>query len=109
MESNVRQLQLISASEVRNFLSIKETERMAKRRLESLQEQCKAAELALIAQVQQGIPTEGSEFSLRLREIERRFPAWKEHFIALAGKAAADEVLETTEPKSYLSLVVEVA
>lgn len=109
MESDVKQRHVISTFEVRAFLSMKESERSAKRRLESLQERSKAAEQALVGKVQQGIPMENGEFSLRLREIERKFPAWKEHFIALAGKTAADEVLKTTEPKAYVSLIVEVA
>jgi hypothetical protein len=42
-----------------------------------------------------------------IRDIARRFPAWKEHFIELAGKSAADQVLEGTEAKVYRNLVVK--
>lgn len=99
----------VSDGDVERFLSQRASEKRIKRLLERVQESVKAYEQEIIAKLDRGADVNTGNFGLRIRVSNRRFPAWKEHFISVAGKEAADQILERTEPKVHRNLIVEIA
>lgn len=109
MESSAARKLGISNQDIEMLLSQREAEKRLKHLLERVQESLREIEDDLVARLDRGADVSGCTYALRIRESARRFPAWKEHFINLAGKDAADQVLEQTEPKMFRNLVVEIA
>lgn len=109
MRSIAISLAVISEREITSLLSMKDNERYLRKRVESLQENIKQAEVSIIARIELGASTDCGPFCLQVRETTRRYPSWKEHFIGLAGKESADAVIEQTETKFYQNLIIEVA
>jgi hypothetical protein len=109
MESSAQRILVVSGYEIQTFLAKRESLRKIRLLVSRIEESLRAAEEDLIAKLDRGADVSGCEYGLRVKETHRRFPAWKEHFIAALGKDAADQVLESTEPKLYRNLVIEVA
>jgi hypothetical protein len=109
MESSAKRILTVSDYEAQAILAKRESLRRIRGYVDRLEESLKAAEQDIIAKLDQGADRSGCAYGLRVKETLRRYPAWKEHFIAAVGKEAADRVLEGTEPKSYRNLIIEVA
>lgn len=107
MKSSAEVMAGISDSDVERYLSQRESAKRFKRLLERIQESLRSAEQGIIAKLDQGADVSWCSFGLQVKEALRRFPSWKDHFISLAGKEAADRIVETTTPKIYRNLVVE--
>ena len=100
---------LVLDDEVNAILSKRAAEKKLKQFLERMQEELKVEEQNLIDKIDEGADLRYCSYSLDIKETFRRYPAWKEHFVELAGKEAADRVTEETEPKRYRSIVIEAA
>jgi len=90
--------------EVEQLLALRETQKELKRRLELVDQSVESAEQAIVSKLDSGADLTACGFGLEVKECERRYPAWKEHFIELAGKDAAHRVLAQTDPKIYRNL-----
>lgn len=106
-ESSATPKLVILDRDIQSVLAMREMELRYKRMLERAHEAVRLAEQNIIMKLDMGADTSGCGYGLRIREVERRYPAWKEFFISLAGKAEADRVSEATEPKVYRNLVIE--
>ena len=98
---------VLSQSEVDQYLSLKETQDALKKRLTLIEDALTAVETSIIEQIEGGIDTSRCGYLVSVKTVERRYPAWKEHFINHIGKAVADKILEQTEPKIYRNLLVK--
>ncbi len=93
--------------EIEELLALKETQKELKRRLALIDQSVQSSEGAIIVKLDSDADLSSCGFGLEVKESERRYPAWKEHFTELAGKEAADRVLAQTEPKVYRNLRIE--
>jgi hypothetical protein len=109
MRTGVQRKLIVNQAEIENILAMRETAKSIKQRLEVLQETIKSQEQEVISKLDQGANVSPGEHVLSIRETEKRFPAWKEHFIEACGKTAADEILEGTEAMVYRDLLIKVA
>lgn len=109
MNPNAAKKPLITVTEVNEYLALKESIQALKRRIELLTESLDHSEANLISKIDFGADANACGFNLSVRESEKRFPAWKEHFIAKCGKVAADRILESTDAKLYRDLIVKKA
>lgn len=96
----------IKRQSVEELIALKETKDALIARIEKLDELLANAERSLISLIDQGADASQAGYTLSVRTTERRYPAWKEHFIQHLGQEAARNVLENTEPRVYRSLVV---
>lgn len=109
MNPNAVKKPFITAAEVNEYLALKESIQALKRRTELLTKSLGHSEANMIAKIDSAADASACGYTLGVRESEKRFPAWKEHFIAKCGKTAADRILETTDAKLYRDLVVKKA
>lgn len=109
MNPNAIKKPIITASDVNEYLALKESIQALKRRIEMLTESLDQSETTLISKLDFGADTSACGFNLSIRETEKRFPAWKEHYIEACGKEAADDILEGTQAKVYRDLVIKKA
>lgn len=109
MKSNAVTKPVITATEVNEFLAMKESIAALKRRIELLTKSVNQTEENLIAKIDLGANAAACGFLLSVRDSEKRFPAWKEHYISACGKEAADRILESTEAKLYRDLIFKKA
>lgn len=98
---------VVTDREIETLLLMREEYKTLKGEMDRLKQQLDDHEADIIAWIDAGASVSSRFYGIDVRETERRFPAWKEHVIELAGKDAADDVLEATEPKLYRSLVVK--
>ncbi|MBS1983587.1 MAG: hypothetical protein JST16_05385 [Bdellovibrionales bacterium] len=96
----------ITDHDVASVISMREALEGLKRRTKLLEESLKTAESELIERLSRGALNESS-FEIFVKITERRYPAWKEHYLAMAGVEAASRVLEETKPAITQSLVVK--
>lgn len=97
----------IAPSEVDKILAMRETQKALKDRLAFMEEAVKRAEAELIAAIDSGADTSLLGCQVSVESIERRYPAWKEHFISRLGKAETDAVMESTAPTMHRKLVIK--
>lgn len=109
MKSNAVKKPVISTIEVNEYLAMRESIAALKRRIELLTESLDQSEQNLIAKIDLGANTDACGFLLSVRESEKRFPAWKEHYIEACGQEKAERILKSTEPKLYRDLVIKKA
>ena len=98
---------VLSIDELQLFIKLQQEIKSLKANLADVEKAMQEAESQLITKIDEGAVLATDQFVVSIREIERRFPAWKEHYIAVAGKDAADQVLNETEAKLYRNLVVK--
>lgn len=106
MSSNAAYQMTITDIQIQTYLTFKEERDKLKKKLKEMDEGIKSLEQNYIEIIQNGGEVL-SERILEVKEVSKRYPAWKEHFIDKCGKQEADKVLEITEPKSYLKLVIK--
>lgn len=106
MGSNAALRPCITDIEIQTFLNFKKEREFYKKKLEEIEDAIKTVEQSFIKIIQNGGKVHSSKI-LEIKESQRRYPAWKEHFIEFCGKAKADEVIDATEPKIHLSLVIK--
>lgn len=109
MKSNLQVRPVITDREIEVLAKIQAEYRAAKEQMERLKSEMDDYEANLVAQLDDGAAIACHRHLLYVRETERRFPAWKEHFIEFVGKEATDRVLNATEPKLYRNLVIKAA
>ena len=100
--------QVISEEEVQQVIALKSTLKQLKKQVESISSSLSHAESVLVEKLEAGASSPFG-FSLAVKEVARKFPAWKEYFISRLGKNEADKVLESVEPKIYKNLTVKAA
>jgi hypothetical protein len=93
--------------EVEKVLALRETHKALKDRLELMDKALREAEGDVLAKLDAGADLAHCGYAVSVQVVERRYPAWKEEFIARLGKAHAGEVLESTEPTVYRKVVVK--
>lgn len=93
--------------EVHKFIALRESADSLKERLVFLEQSMKEIEICLIGHVDSGEDLLHCEFELSVRNAERRYPAWKEHFISRLGKIEADEVLAATSPPIHRKIIIK--
>lgn len=98
--------QSITDQEIEHILALRDSQDSFKRRLDLIDKALNRAESQVMDKLIQDASLKQCSFALGIEEAERRFPAWKEHFIEYAGKDAADRVLADTKPKIYRRLKI---
>jgi hypothetical protein len=109
MNSNAVKKPVVRVTKINEYLALKESIAALKRRTETLVKLADQAEEIIVSKLDFGADFSASGFLLSVRQTEKRFPAWKEHFIEACGKQDADRVLESTEAKLYRDLVIKKA
>lgn len=98
---------LNSSIQVQRVLALREAQQSLKDRLEVAEGALKSAEQEVIELLQGGANFSHCGHEVSIINSERRYPAWKEHFISRLGKADADQVLESTRPVIIRKLVIK--
>jgi hypothetical protein len=106
MESSAALKLQITDIEIQQIKAKKDARLKLKRRLAEVEQDLKGQEQYLIELLDNGAEVI-SEREIKIKNTERRYPSWKEHFISLCGKDLADEVLESTEPKIHRELIIK--
>lgn len=101
------QREVLSQADVEKLLALKETQKALKERLEVMDQAIRESEESILAQITRGADATHCGYAVSVQTIERRYPAWKEHFIEKLGKSAADAVLIATEPTVYRRVVIK--
>lgn len=76
------------------------------KQLRALEVAIESAETELKEAIQSGTPIVSLEYTVAINETSRRSPSWKSEFEKLAGKAAAQQVLENTAPSVTQHIVI---
>lgn len=98
----------IDPLQIEQLIGMRSTAQALKSRLAVLERSILKTEAGLIAAVESGMDLRDLAYSLAVKVSERRYPSWKNHFIALAGTKAAEVVLDKTEPTVAKTLLIEV-
>jgi len=101
VQANVTPPRTITQARLVAFLQLEAAHLNLKQRYEE-------EEQALLDAVELGAEVEAGTFGAFLKVRSLRRPSWKEHFIAVCGKAKADEIHNTCPPTFSISLVVKV-
>lgn len=109
MNSSAVKKLVITSTEINEYLAIQESIAALKRRIETLTKSQDKLEETIISKIDFGADTSTCGFLVSVRHSQKRFPAWREHFIQVCGKEEADRVLECTEAKTYRDLVIKKA
>ncbi len=107
MNPNTLSKVVVTNIEIEQLLALKETQKELNRRLELIEQSVQSTEDTIISKIDSGADLSSCGFGIEVKEVERRYPAWKEHFIELAGKDTADRILAETEPKVYRNLRID--
>lgn len=97
----------LTPTEIEKLLAFRETHRALKDRLEAIDKAIKSTEADILAKIDSGADTSACGHHVYVQSTERRFPAWKEHFITFMGKAKADAILEGTTPEIYRKVLIK--
>lgn len=97
----------VEKSEIEKVLALRESRKALADRLQLIEAALSESENEIIAQIDAGADLSQTGYAISINESERRFPRWKEEFISIAGKPAADRVLEATPATVYRRLVVK--
>lgn len=92
---------------VEQILAMRETRKALQERLELVEKALSTAEDEIIGLIELGADVASAGYALSVNESQRRYPAWKEHFISFMGKAKADDILEATPATIYKKLVIK--
>lgn len=93
--------------QIEKILAMRESQKALRDRLALIEQAISDAEKEVIGLVEAGADLSQAGYAISVSSSERRYPAWKEHFIEFAGKQKADQILEETEPTLYRRLVVK--
>jgi hypothetical protein len=96
---------ILSVETIKAILSLREKTSALKVELKTLEGILENRESDLLNQHERGLKTPIG-FEIVKKEVERRYPKWKEHFINIAGSSAADQVLADTTPTVSTYLVI---
>lgn len=107
MNSSAVKRPIVTSTEINEYLALQESIAALKRRIETLTKSQDQLEESIVTKLDFGADTSACGFLLSVSRKERRFPAWREHFIQACGKEKADQVLESTEAKIYRDLVIK--
>lgn len=95
----------ITDIEVMKLMNLRESKAFIKKRLEQIDSDLTTLEDDLIARIESGARIE-SHHSISVKTSERRYPSWKDAFIAAAGETEAKKVVESTTPTISKSIVI---
>jgi hypothetical protein len=98
---------IVTNAEVAQILVLREAKESLKRRFELIEQSLDEAEAIVIAKLDAGALLDGCAHQVEIKISERRYPAWRDHFVNLAGKDLADQVLKDTPAKVYRHLMVK--
>lgn len=96
----------VSNTEIEAYLSMQETRKSLKSRLELMEQAVDKAEAEILAKIDAGADLMGCGYSIVVNVTERRNVRWKEEFLSRCGKAEADLVTNATTPTRYRRLVI---
>lgn len=96
----------VTTAEVEAYLSMQETRKSLKARLELMEQAVDKAEADILAKIDGGADLAACGYAVSVSISERRNVRWKEEFLSRCGKAEADRVTNATVPTVYKRLVV---
>lgn len=94
-------------SDIEHVLSLREARANLKKKLEMVDTAIEDAEQAIMTAIENGADLSHCQYTVDVKEVTKRYPAWRDHLIQHLGKAKADQILEETEPKVYRNLVIK--
>lgn len=95
----------ITEIEVMKLINLRESKTFIKKRLEQIDSDLTALEDDMIARIESGGRIESSH-PIGVKTSERRYPSWKDAFIAAAGEQEAKKVIDSTTPTISKSIVI---
>lgn len=98
---------LITNADIERILALREAKDGLKRRIELIEGSLREAEAALVLALETQPELIYGDYTLSVKVTEKRYPAWKEHFLTHAGKERADRILLETAPRIYKSLIIK--
>ena len=98
--------QQVTSQDVTYFMTLKEKYKDAQDKADKIALELAEIEKVLIDEVSAGITVNVDGYAVAVKETARRCPSWKTYYIAVAGKDAAESVIEATEPTISRHLVV---
>lgn len=109
MKTNALRKPIVTLAEIESIVAMREIAKATKKRLETLQDIIKIHEDEIISKLDQGADVLSHEYLVSVSETSKRFVSWKEVFIDVCGKEAADKALDITVPTTYRNLVIKAA
>jgi hypothetical protein len=104
MKSSSAFLNQITDIDLQQLKVLKDVRARLKKQLSKIESEVKGQEQNIISMYESGAELNTS-IEFKVKERERRYPSWKEHFISECGKELADQVVSETEPKKYKEIV----
>src|ERR1700730_7335305 len=105
MKSNAVKKEIVTVHEVEQALALRETLQGLKKRMDLIETSLQETETTIISKLDAGADFSSCGYSIFVKEVQKRYPSWKEEFLSRLGKSEADAVMETTEPKIYRNLI----
>jgi hypothetical protein len=102
-----KDLKKITNLDVKKLITLKEELKSLDTRVEILKETIKDRELLFAKALRRGFDSSRLKWDLTIQTIQKRYPAWKEHFINAMGKTMADKILKKTKPISYTHIKIQ--
>jgi len=106
MNTNSVKKQGVTASDLQYFAALQESAALLRKKAAEIDLEVHEYELLIMSAVASGEAVDNSCFTVAVKESSRRCPAWKEHYVSLAGKEAAEAILQATEPSITRHVVV---
>jgi hypothetical protein len=95
----------IGQTEFDEIVALRESYCALSRRVELHEAHIRAKGEAVIKRLENGAIVNAA-CAVSIRVTQRRYPAWKSHFVEVCGAQAADRVQQETPPTLYKKLVI---
>lgn len=102
----LKQEAVISTQEIQNLLVLREAYKALKEKMDLMERSVNEIEDKIIGEVELGLKPDSNLFQLNVSQTVRRYPKWKEHFVAFAGPVQAENILEATPPTISKKLLI---
>ena len=91
--------------DISKVINLRESKSFLKKRLEQIEADLDSVECDLISRIEDGAVIQ-SRFPVSIKTTERRYPSWKDAFVAAVGESEAKKVTESTRPTISKSIVI---
>ncbi|POB13862.1 hypothetical protein [Halobacteriovorax sp. DA5] len=103
---NLKIKECITDIDLQQIIKLRETKKILQDQLKDMTDNLHHLEESVISKLKDGCINLTTK-QLTIKESQRRFPSWKEHFIEKCGKQMATVIIENTEPKRYETLTIK--
>jgi len=97
----------INQEQIAKIMELKRTQQQLKDELAQIEKAIAQEESDLMEALEFGADTSNCGYKIELRTYQRRYPSWRDEFIARLGREAAVTFYKATEPRTYRKLVIQ--